>query len=511
MENEGRAFLCRNAFVHPRSAAIVGPLPIPLFSIILYAIPMLSSPSTSRSLARYVPEIVLGCFALFFFLRELGTFPAAWTDDSLFMMVAREVADGRGYAIPLLDSRWTYPYFLAVGPTLILPSALTIKLFGFSVAAARISMVFFLAATAVVSYVFTKKIFGIGAARWSLALLVSLSAFVNTGKPVLGEIPAFLFLLLGLLFMQHWQRGWRYSVVAGMFFGLSVMTKLTYGMIFPTLGFLLFLSILQRRWRESTALSVMLLSSVLTYLPWRLLEMSTRGGFAQEIVEYLSSGIQNDTVPFNVLVKTPELLLRVPFLAFGVFLLLGSVGLWQARGKLTHLPVLTILILVVLFILYFLDLYGWYRYLLPAHLLLLPFVSAGARTLLGRRLATIVLSLIIIAQAQWQFTHKGASSSTEAAEAAAFVEEHYQEKELLVNSPEVFVRLSRNPHWRFLIPKEISPTVPQEYYTVTSSLRCIPILRKLQVDQQEPYGDTLVKAGGRYMILPVPNDCPMRR
>src|SRR3989338_7740322 len=124
--------------------------------------------------------------ALFFFTRELGTFPAAWADDSLFMIVA----------LPILDRPWSSPYILGVGPTLLLPVALAIKLFGFSVAIARLPMLDFLCATAFCMYIFTNHIAGRNAARWTSALLISLSAFVNTGKPVLGEVPVFFFLLL---------------------------------------------------------------------------------------------------------------------------------------------------------------------------------------------------------------------------------------------------------------------------------------------------------------------------
>jgi hypothetical protein len=55
-------------------------------------------------------------------------------------MTARNVAEGRGYAIDLLRDLWHFPYFLAVGPTVILPVAVSLKLFGVSIAAARLPM-----------------------------------------------------------------------------------------------------------------------------------------------------------------------------------------------------------------------------------------------------------------------------------------------------------------------------------------------------------------------------------
>lgn len=131
-------------------------------------------------LRSWLPEAFLALIALFFFVRELGTFPAAWGDDSLFMIVAREFAEGRGYMLPLLQQEWHYPYILGIGPTLILPVALTIKLLGFSVAAARIPMVIYLIGTCLCFYFFTRRIAGKPAAFWATLLLITLSAFVNT-------------------------------------------------------------------------------------------------------------------------------------------------------------------------------------------------------------------------------------------------------------------------------------------------------------------------------------------
>jgi len=59
-----------------------------------------------RLLPRVLPEILLGALFLFFALRELGTFPAAWEDDGLFMTVARNLAEGWGFVLPVLDAAW---------------------------------------------------------------------------------------------------------------------------------------------------------------------------------------------------------------------------------------------------------------------------------------------------------------------------------------------------------------------------------------------------------------------
>jgi hypothetical protein len=72
------------------------------------------------------PELGIAAIIAFFSIRELGTFPASWADEGLFIIVAKMVATGQGYALPLLDQVWSYPYFLNVGPALIYPSAASI-------------------------------------------------------------------------------------------------------------------------------------------------------------------------------------------------------------------------------------------------------------------------------------------------------------------------------------------------------------------------------------------------
>src|SRR3989344_7633290 len=135
-----------------------------------------------RRVWNILPECIIASAALFFFVRELGTFPAAWNDDSLFMIVAREYALGNGYTLPLLDRPWIYPYILQVVPMLTYPSAFFMKIQGLSIVAARIPMVLYLCGTTIIFYVLTKKIAGRPSACFATALLVSLSAFVNTGK-----------------------------------------------------------------------------------------------------------------------------------------------------------------------------------------------------------------------------------------------------------------------------------------------------------------------------------------
>lgn len=447
------------------------------------------------------PEFCISLIALIFMLRELGTFPASWADEGLFVIVAKMLAGGQGYAMPLLQGKWLYPYFLNVGPTLIVPVAASIRIFGVSLVAARIPMVLWMIACTALFYIFTRRVAGRINALWATALLVTLSAFVNTGKPVLGEIPAFTFLIGGLLILMQGP-SWKRTVVSGLLFGLAFLTKITFGLILPALGVAWLRALVRKRWTELRDVTVIGILTILVFLPWRIVEMThTIGseGLAQQLKNFLAGG--DGSTLMYVLRFTPELLLRLPYLAFGLFFLFAVTGWWALRKRLNATTWIVIGTLVALVMLYFVNGFGWYRLLLPAHLLLLPFVPTGAFTLLGKRAGTVVLILIIAAQAHWQWTHRGSNPSLEGPQAVAYIIGHYQEKNLIVEQTEIFGQLPFNPRWRFIMPN-ISFSLSPEFSTVAGDDCRIPLLRKLSEEQRSGYRPQQIEvAAGRYVIV----------
>ncbi len=456
----------------------------------------------------WLPEFLIAVLAGYFFLRELGSFPAPWADEGLFIAVAKTVTLGKGYALPLLDRLWEYPYFLNVGPTLIYPVALSLKLFGISSVAARIPMALYLALATALFYVFTRKLRGRGDARWATLLLVTFSGYVNTGKPVLGEIPAFAFLLMGLLVLG-WGRGWKRSVGSGLGFGLAFLTKITFGLILPALGVAWLRACWKRDWPEVRALTVSGAVAALVFLPWRILEIAhTLGGsLSEEFHNFMLGG--GDSELLYVLRVTPQVLLRLPYLAFAVLLVLGVAGMLRARETAPRSLALTVSTFIALFTLYFLNGYGWYRLLLPGHLLLLPFVPAGARALLRiRPLAGAALAAIIVAQFAWQLDHRGSNPSPEALEAVQAIEVGYADRALFIEQPEVYALLPDNSRWQLLVPP-LSFSMPAEFRTISGSQCATPYVRKLNEEEIAALDPLqLTRLSGRYHVVIPPYPCP---
>lgn len=445
------------------------------------------------------PEACLVAAGMFFFLRDLGTFPAAWTDDGIFMTVARTLAEEGIYAIPVLDHHWHFPPFLGSGPPVILPSAFFIRLFGFSVTVARVPMVAYLLLTCLVFYRATREWCGVNSARLGTAALLSLSAFVNNGKPVLGEVPGILFLLMALVWILRNPLTLRGAVFAGAAAGLAILSKITFAPVLGVFGIVLVI-----RWREGkrqewqrALLACCIALGV--YLPWFLLESMHGSSILHEAVGYLSGNLTSDSVMFNVVRKHPGTLLRIPFLAFMVTLVLGMAGLW--KGGAARRPLQwSVTFLVAVYLLYYLDLYGWYRHLLPAHVLLLPFVPDGARRIFGAHFGTASMVMMIALQGWWQLTYRGSSRSTTGAEAAAYILEHFRDTPLLVQQPEVFARLPRNDMWLQLMPEIIAVTFPDDLRNPPPSHRDAPILRKIGDDGVPPC-TVIEPVAGSYHLL----------
>lgn len=457
-------------------------------------------------LLQWWPEIALSMVSGYFIFRELGTFPAAWADDSLFMIVAREIAAGRGYALPILEKHWFYPYTLGVGPSLILPVAIAARLFGFSIAVARLPMTGFLLATLATFYFFTLRIAGRSTARWSTALLVTLSAFVNTGKPVLGEIPALFFLFLGLLLLQKKLTTTR-SIAAGVCFGLVVLTKISFGLLYPAMGIVWLSFLLRQQWSELRQCTIMGTVAVAVFLPWRIVEFLVSPGIINDIL-FLWGKEQKDSVfPFFTLLESPSTLLRLPFLAFGIILFAGSLGFWKIRASLA--PALRLIVppFILLVVLYFGSSFLWYRHLLPAHVLLLPFVPIGMEAAFKKRLAGIALAVILALQVGWQLDHRGARRSAEEKDVARTIAQDFAESPLIIQQAEIFVRLPENPRWLFLTNPLLTRHIPAPFGILSALQRCLPILRKLGEQERQEWEGRAQNIGGSYFIITPPASC----
>jgi hypothetical protein len=452
-----------------------------------------------KFLRQWWPELLLIVTACFFTFRELTTFPAPWEDSSLYTIVARSIANGNGYALPLLGKDWLYPYFLSVGPAAIVPAAMSIKLFG----TGRVAMAIYLLLCSTTFYYYVRTIAGKNNARWATGLLVTLSAFVNLGKPVSGSVAA-LFYLFATLLLLHKSDSRRNAILVGLLLGLSLLSKITYFVVIP--AFLLAViadhhakNIQRTGWR---LMSVIIAMGI--FLPWLFLEMSSHGGFTHFMIEVF---IRNNGRDFlGAVLSKGALLMRFQYVYFLALFVLSCIGFFTIETELSRREKIVLICTIALFLIHFLIREGWYRLLLPVHVLLLPFVPSGTKKIFPKFWVPLLL-FFISAQFFWQLGHRGSSTSTGAFEAVAYITKNLTETNLLIRNSEIFARLPSNPHWFYYPKLGTYELIPSELLELNSTQKCFSFIQKGRPQNPDEFQGAAKQISTGYYLIPPLKNC----
>lgn len=178
-----------------------------------------------RVLFRLLP---VGALVMLAFVN-LADYPKLWFDEGIHLHVPKAIVKFGVYADYNSEGFQYYGPTMSVGPTVMLPVALALRLGGIGIWQARLVMAFYLLAAIVAFFVLARRIGGARCGWVATLLLVSSPGLdlVWLGRQLLGEVPGLLFLLLGLILWLD-ERGrpsaWRLAAV-GLLFGLAVVTK----------------------------------------------------------------------------------------------------------------------------------------------------------------------------------------------------------------------------------------------------------------------------------------------
>ena len=180
-------------------------------------------------LSRVVLSTIALAAVLFLALYNLSDYPLTWFDEGSHLHVPKALVKYGVYADYSSEGFRYYGPTNGVGPTLLLPIAGVFELFGIGLLQARLVVVVYLIAALYLFYRLADHLGGKWLAWVAIALLVASRgvAILEYGRQVLGEVPAFAFLLAGLLvWWQSWEkRDWMRILLAGVLLGLSVVTK----------------------------------------------------------------------------------------------------------------------------------------------------------------------------------------------------------------------------------------------------------------------------------------------
>jgi hypothetical protein len=181
--------------------------------------------------------------AVFLVFYNLNYNPRPWHDEGSVLSLAKTLASEGVYAVRTSEGYQTLGPVQSVGPTVVLPVALSFKLNGVGLVQGRIVAAGYALLTLVVFYWCGQELFGRQSALISTVLLLGspTAGFLMFGRQVLGEVPALGFFLAGWLAWARGIRGNRACLypIAGLLMGLAMVTKAQYTIIgFGTLALL---------------------------------------------------------------------------------------------------------------------------------------------------------------------------------------------------------------------------------------------------------------------------------
>lgn len=252
---------------------------------------------TARRLASTAFWVAAGVLCAILIFANLEQTPRTWFDEGSHLHVPKALVQTGRYADRSSEGFRAFGPTIGVGPTVMLPIAAAFKIAGVSLLGARLVIVaYMLMALTAFAFLMNRLAGRRIAALASVLILASPGLdFIRTGRQVLGEVPAFAFLLCGLLvwFARDDRTGeivlthcTKRCIVAGGLFGLTIITKSQLGIILvPSLGILALLAL---RWERRIGLKqviIPLIVMLLVFAGWEcaLLTIVTGGSLGQNL------------------------------------------------------------------------------------------------------------------------------------------------------------------------------------------------------------------------------------
>jgi hypothetical protein len=173
-------------------------------------------------------HILGAALVIFLSLFHLSDYPTTWFDEGSHLHVPKALLAFGAYADYSSDGLRYFGPTLGVGPTVILPVTAAFKMLGIGLLQARLVIVLYLLGALYFFYRLARNLGGEAVGALALALLVSSRAIAifETGRQVLGEVPALFFLLAAfLVWFSAWEGQRGRLVIAGVLFGAAAITK----------------------------------------------------------------------------------------------------------------------------------------------------------------------------------------------------------------------------------------------------------------------------------------------
>jgi 4-amino-4-deoxy-L-arabinose transferase-like glycosyltransferase len=322
-------------------------------------------------------------------LINLPYAPRTWFDEGSHLHVPKTLLTDGLYAdkSATADGGVEYRYHgptIGIGPTIMLPVAAAFQFFGVDLLVARLVMVGYLLLAFGALYALARRLHGPTVALLATTLLLASRTFsyegaVEQGRQVLGEVPGTAFVLLGMLawaaaVRAEGRQAWRPALLAGLGFGMALVTKNQFVLIVPAALF--FAALLDWRYYRVGGWVVRIVPLVVAcgcFVIWQLIQYQFLGpGTFSENIAQTRQAAGGAIFVFNLrstlragyYILRPDLLggLIVPALAY---------TMWRARRRDAAGLIESLFALIIgLWLAWYVGVsLGWPRYAFPAVML----------------------------------------------------------------------------------------------------------------------------------------------
>lgn len=382
-------------------------------------------------------------FVVFVSLATLTTKPRLWADEAKSIELALNFQRFGVLDIQTAPNEFSGISYLlqSTGYPVTVPLAGIFALFGFSMAVSRIYMLLWMIAALCGIFFFLKRVFGIREALFSVVLIATFASFHDNGRTVVGEIPGFLFMLLGLWLtlrisdFKHLSFEVGPPFLAGIFFGLAVVTKPSvYMAILPAITVALcFRGKTARHWFFE--MCMICIGTLIPAILWFAIIVGTptNGSFWNGLLSFWRNPFNAGSIEGNIIYNIKSIIFSTTLLYFGAFfiMLLATTKQFWYNEKQRIFFVFLVLYSALAFI-YYLRSPGWLRYIIAAELLILMAVPYSIDAVMKlphlRNIwhgASIALSVLIIVQTIHFFTSAQIYTSDSALRAGEYVNREF--------------------------------------------------------------------------------------
>ncbi len=219
---------------------------------------------------KIIPYILFSAAALFLFFFQLPQIPLWSSDEGRFAEIARAMHVTGNWIVPHFNG---LPY-LEKPPLAAWTTLLSYKAFGITAFATRLPGALSALGVLFLAFLFIRRFFGNGAAQYATLCLLTTAGFVLVGRFAVIDMQMIFLLSSSLFFLMLgvFEQKNRFYLIAGVFMGLTFLTKGLIGAALPAIIFFIFLA-LTGRFNEFKKLPVLILTFLIFIgisIPWTL-------------------------------------------------------------------------------------------------------------------------------------------------------------------------------------------------------------------------------------------------